>query len=120
MPKPIPLPRGVNDLSNRAFGRLTVLEYLHTEHAHAIWRCRCECGTEIEARGQQLVSGRVVSCGCFRRDPEVRQGARMKVPARRRKEIARMGQAAKRDSDRQTPNAMRGKLRRRFCFCPCD
>lgn len=28
------------------------------------WRCRCVCGTEIDARGTALRSGHTTSCGC--------------------------------------------------------
>lgn len=30
-----------------------------------IWACRCECGTEFEARSDQIISGHTKSCGCL-------------------------------------------------------
>lgn len=100
----IPLPKNVVDETGHVYGRLTVLEYAGREGesdvsrngiqirgAPALWLCRCECDREVTVRGAKLRSGRVVSCGCFRSDPAVRQGARMEVPAHRRKQIAQMG-----------------------------
>lgn len=33
-----------------------------------MWKCRCECGTEIVTRGGNLTSGGSQSCGCFNRE----------------------------------------------------
>lgn len=53
------------DLIGRVFGKLTVLEYRHTnEKYRSYWKCLCECGkTKIIAR-HSLISGRSKSCGC--------------------------------------------------------
>ena len=32
------------------------------------WRCRCECGNEIEATEYGLVSGNRKSCGCMKKE----------------------------------------------------
>ena len=32
------------------------------------WICRCRCGKETSVRTQHLKSGRVKSCGCYRRE----------------------------------------------------
>ena len=46
------------------FGKLTVIEYDHTnEHRAIFWKCRCECGREVLVRGQCLRNGMTVSCG---------------------------------------------------------
>lgn len=56
----------------RTFGRLTVAER-HGSYVSPcgksvpVWRCRCECGGEILARGDQLRAGLVKSCGCIKR-----------------------------------------------------
>ena len=71
----------LNDLTGQRFGRLVVigrapnhvtitlrpyLEPIKTQYAK--WRCRCDCGNEIEALGLNLRAGRTTSCGCYRRE----------------------------------------------------
>lgn len=69
------------DLTGKRFGRLTVIgradNYRHRTYypdgtfkttSMAKWKCRCDCGNEIEAIGQNLKSGRSKSCGCYMRD----------------------------------------------------
>jgi hypothetical protein len=62
--------RGEN-LTGKAFGRLTVL-YRHErapgKKNYAKYRCRCECGKEVDVLGQNLLNGGVRSCGCYRKD----------------------------------------------------
>lgn len=51
------------------FGRLTVTGWAGlTARRHRLWHCRCECGKEVEKELHDLSSGKVVSCGCWRRD----------------------------------------------------
>ena len=97
----IPLPKGTIDETGHRYGRLTVEEYIDSPGA-ALWRCMCECGSEIVARGSKLRQGIIVSCGCWRADPNVRQAARLKVSARRRKQIASLGGLAAAQSVRVT------------------
>lgn len=53
------------DLSGRTCGRLKVLDRAGSnKRGHALWRCRCVCGTEILVRGSALNSGGTKSCGC--------------------------------------------------------
>ncbi len=52
-------------LAGCRFGSLTVLEDSGQRHGGSIlWRCRCDCGGELLAKGYQLTSGAVTSCGC--------------------------------------------------------
>lgn len=54
------------DMSGQRFGRLVVLERSGVAHAgHALWLCRCDCGTEVRSYGSHLRQGRVNSCGCL-------------------------------------------------------
>lgn len=93
--RPVPLPARAIDETGRRYGRLVVREYVGVDLRDcALWRVVCDCGRERIVRGGKLRAGRVVSCGCERADPAVRRAAREKVPARRRREIARMGQRA--------------------------
>lgn len=55
------------DMTGQKFGRLTVIEYSHAnKQGNSMWKCRCDCGTEIIARGADLKSHNTSSCGCFR------------------------------------------------------
>lgn len=49
-----------------AYGRLTIEAYLGRDKWNkAVWLCRCECGTAIEATTQNLVTGNTMSCRCL-------------------------------------------------------
>ena len=65
---------GGRDLTGRRFGRLTALERVRKPHAgtSALWRCRCDCGREIETTAEHLVSGATCSCGCLNREKSQR------------------------------------------------
>ena len=91
----------ITDLRGRIFGRLSIANRAEPviRNGRACWQCTCECGAEKLVRGKDLLNGRAVSCGCFRSDPAVRQGARMKVPKRERVRIARLGGNARRAED---------------------
>jgi len=58
------------DISNKKFGRLTVLEKTtkRTSTGCIIWKCICECGNYTEARLWSLKSGHTTSCGCKYRE----------------------------------------------------
>lgn len=51
------------------FGRLTVLRVDHKQvvgkRYRYYWLCKCDCGKEHVARGDQLKSGNTQSCGCL-------------------------------------------------------
>ena len=53
------------DLTNKKFGKLTVLGYSHTNKKYAVWNCRCDCGREIQVNAPYLYNGKVKSCGCL-------------------------------------------------------
>jgi hypothetical protein len=57
---------GPVDRSGQTFHRLTVLEDVgRTTNGMVIWRCRCECGNEVDVPGGRLQSGNTKSCGCW-------------------------------------------------------
>lgn len=84
------------DIRGLWFGKLQALVYagLGGDRA-AYWLCRCECGGYSVARGSSLRQGRIQSCGCQRRDPELKRAVRLQLPARQRKRIARLGAVAR-------------------------
>lgn len=55
------------DLTEQRFNRLTAL-YQIAGSRPTSWRCKCDCGAEINVQSFQLRNGRTKSCGCFRRE----------------------------------------------------
>lgn len=56
------------NLTGWKFGRLEVVSFSCIRSGKTIWRCRCECGKEIEKRADSLKAGEAMSCGCLRRE----------------------------------------------------
>lgn len=61
------------DLTGKIFGRLKVLKQgdnIKTPNgrSHIAWICQCECGNVINARGDLLRKGNIVSCGCKKKE----------------------------------------------------
>lgn len=57
------------NMVGRRFGRLTVIGFGGLDNwGAALWRCRCDCGTECTVRGGRLRSGASQSCGCLRKE----------------------------------------------------
>lgn len=59
----------VSDHTGKTFGRLTVVERAPNDgRPGARWLCHCQCGSTTIARGIDLTSYKIKSCGCIRRD----------------------------------------------------
>jgi hypothetical protein len=61
----------VLNLLGKRFGRLTVLEPAGLNNykiPHRMWKCRCDCGTEVIKSEPRLYSGCTKSCGCLNRE----------------------------------------------------
>jgi len=59
------VPRPIIDLTTQTFGRLTVLRFAgHAADRHALWLCRCACGTKKVIRSDCMRRGDSLSCGC--------------------------------------------------------
>lgn len=62
------------DILGRVFGRLCVVAFERHEvdrrvsryRSHYIYRCRCECGNEIEVVRTNLLTDHTTSCGCLK------------------------------------------------------
>ena len=53
------------DLTGQRFGKLTVLYDTHKRSRHkVIWKCKCDCGNEVERVSDSLIQGDSFSCGC--------------------------------------------------------
>mgnify|MGYP001558271123 CR=1 FL=1 len=53
------------DLSNKTFGRLTVLCRSENKRRRVYWLCSCSCGNQARVDSFALASGRTQSCGCI-------------------------------------------------------
>lgn len=61
----------MENLTGLRSGRLTAIRLIPTESPRSRskrWRCRCDCGNEIEIIASHIRSGRRVSCGCQLQD----------------------------------------------------
>ena len=57
------------DLTGQRFGRLFVVcDTGKRERGFVVWRCKCDCGNEVEVRGASLSCGATKSCGCLARE----------------------------------------------------
>lgn len=61
------------DLTGQKFGRLTVIkrakDKIRTNGKHKVmWECQCECGNIKDIDASSLKSGRVNSCGCYKKE----------------------------------------------------
>ena len=61
--------RGIDEVNNK-YGHLLVLERdIHNIKKDRIyWKCLCECGHIVTARGSHLRDGNVQSCGCYQKE----------------------------------------------------
>lgn len=59
-----------HNLSGMRFGRLMVTESTGKKNwmGYYIWKCKCDCGNEIEISTNYLTSGGTRSCGCLLRE----------------------------------------------------
>lgn len=58
------------DISNKRFGRLTVISFVGIvgKNPHNQWKCVCDCGNEIVVSGANLRSNVAKSCGCLQKE----------------------------------------------------
>lgn len=57
-------------LKGRRFDRLVVIEYTktRTKSGSALWSCQCDCGNFKNVSTDNLLKGKVKSCGCLLRE----------------------------------------------------
>lgn len=53
------------DITGRRFGNLFVIKKVGRSKRGVLWLCKCDCGKEKIACGQDLRSGKTKSCGCL-------------------------------------------------------
>lgn len=66
------------DMTDKKYGRLTVLEKAEYQgkDRHTFWKCKCNCGNTIITSGKSLRTGRTTSCGCKTKEAAKKMGAR--------------------------------------------
>jgi hypothetical protein len=61
----------LNDLAGNKYGKLIVLKKADYKKGNRIvWKCRCDCGNEVDVAGIYLTQGDTKSCGCLKKDKE--------------------------------------------------
>lgn len=50
-------------LDGMVFGELTVESFANTQNGATYWNCKCSCGTKCVKNGNDLVSGKIITCG---------------------------------------------------------
>ena len=58
------------DLTGQRFGRLTILRRAESHigpngKKRTMWFCRCDCGSLITTKGENMTSNHTQSCGCY-------------------------------------------------------
>lgn len=65
-------------LVGKRFGRLVVIENAGKQKAEkstrTLWKCQCDCGNITYVVTSNLTTGKQVSCGCYRREKNVKHG----------------------------------------------
>lgn len=57
------------DLTGLKINKITFLEYVENDRRrNAMWKVRCDCGTEFLVRANAVRTGNTRSCGCIRTD----------------------------------------------------
>lgn len=55
------------NLIGKQFGKLKVISYYGSDNGkRALYKCKCQCGTEIVVRADSLRQGLTTSCGCIK------------------------------------------------------
>lgn len=63
-----------NDLTGRRFGKLVAISSIYDrEKKLTLWKCQCDCGNICFVRANSLVHGRTNSCGCLRKDSNIKK-----------------------------------------------
>lgn len=58
------------DLTGQKFGRLTPLHSTNERNSQGLimWECKCDCGNIVKLPGSYIKRGRVLSCGCLKKE----------------------------------------------------
>jgi hypothetical protein len=103
------------NLKNKRFGRLLVLEKTDIKQADNgyYWKCICDCGKEVLVPSHSLKSGNTQSCGCLRKDNTIKAaGNRLKdITGQRFGKLVVIDKAARPE---------KGATNAQYWLCQCD
>ena len=114
----------IKSLIGQVFGRLTVIKLdiqrmkdrqINNERPRTYWLCKCTCEKEdlISVEGNQLLSGKTTSCGCFKR--ENTHNIRFKNLVNKK-----FGRLTVLELDKERMNNENNKATYWLCRCDCD
>jgi hypothetical protein len=67
------------DRTGVVYGKLTALELVGRDKiGKTVWKCRCECGAELNVVSGSLASGNTQSCGCYFKERVTKHGGSSK------------------------------------------
>ncbi len=67
------MPKVARDIVGQRFGKLVVVEKTTIKKGgNYLWLCKCDCGNEITTKKGRLESGETKSCGCVRKQSEIK------------------------------------------------
>ena len=67
------------DLTDKKFGRLTVLKFANCTNGRTYWICKCKCGKTKEIEAYALKSGQSNSCGCLKKELTAKRNTKLKT-----------------------------------------
>ena len=71
-------PNNWKNISGERFGKLVAVERIGSiirgGNYHALWLCKCDCGNTKKITHTDLMSGRVLSCGCYAIEVRTKHG----------------------------------------------
>lgn len=67
------------DLTDKVFGRLTVIEKDYSNQKRIRWLCKCNCGATKSIASSQLVAKKTTSCGCYRREVSAARTGKLNI-----------------------------------------
>lgn len=63
------------DRIGQKFGKLLVIEQVgRNKLKKVLWKCKCECGNEVDVVAGSLVTGNTTSCGCVLKEAITKHG----------------------------------------------
>jgi hypothetical protein len=68
-----------NEMFNKKFGRLTVIEFVGSKNKRRMWKCQCECGNTTIVSTSDLATGNTTSCGCKHKELYHKHSVEMKT-----------------------------------------
>nr|DAU47960.1 MAG TPA: hypothetical protein [Caudoviricetes sp.] len=104
------------DLTNKTFGKLTVLNTFERRNKYIYWLCRCECGKQKYIRSDHIRYKKIKSCGCF--EEEARRKGNNKSHNLSKTRLFKIFQGMKKRCYNERNNAYKNYGGRGISICP--